>query len=165
VKRAAPRRSPASTRQDTNEAPDSRSDFRHGRSRRRPCRSRAVLAHSRVFQPQDASPGLPYHCESVRASCSCPNPESAPVLPTWIVNVDFAVSILCCWALTPNACTKNAAVRNTVRLTAHLKRNLQLKGLHAYCARYPRGSCRGMVNLLERHSLTFDSTVRNSCGH
>src|SRR5882724_4441665 len=56
-----------------------------------------------------------------RTSCSCPRPENAPVLPTWIVNVDFSVSRLCCWALTACTHNKNAAAKNTGRLIAHLK--------------------------------------------
>jgi hypothetical protein len=38
-------------------------------------------------------------------------------LPIWIVDVDFCVSMLCCWVLTPSAQVKLIAAKTTVRLS------------------------------------------------
>src|SRR6266850_8079529 len=58
-------------------------------------------------------------------SCSCPNPENTPVLPTWIVKVDFCVSMFRCWALAPSTHARLAA-RNTVRFISLTSQNWPL---------------------------------------
>jgi hypothetical protein len=77
--------------------------------------------------------GLPLWMDA-RTSCSCPKPEKAPVLPTWIVMVDFCVSMLRCWALRPRAQSRVAAAANKVRRIAHLEWNFDLKIIWAYWA-------------------------------
>ena len=63
----------------------------------------------------------------------CPSPENTPVLPTWIVSVDFCVSILCCWALAPIARIKLIAAKNAVRLINHLATGVSLYLKTWYC--------------------------------
>lgn len=64
------------------------------------------------------------------------SPENARVLPTCIVNVDFCVSLLCCWALTPSTQTKLTAARNKVRVIAQSVGKSKRKSRPSTCPKW-----------------------------